>query len=34
MPSWELPAIRITASGIRETFGVPFDDATVIGLLM
>src|SRR6185295_2620805 len=23
MPSWELPAIRMTASWIRETFGAP-----------
>jgi hypothetical protein len=26
MPSWEFPAIRITASLIRETLGVPPDD--------
>ena len=30
MPSWELPAMRMTASLIRETFGAPFDDASAI----
>src|SRR5208283_2648130 len=30
MPSCELPAMRMTASLIRETFGAPFGDAPVI----
>jgi hypothetical protein len=34
MPSCELPAMRITASLILETFGVPPGDAAVIVSLM
>jgi hypothetical protein len=35
MPSCELPAMRMTASLILETFGVPPDnDAVAIGSLM
>src|SRR6185295_19837158 len=30
MPSWELPAMRITASGILETLRSPPDDETAV----
>src|SRR5579885_687735 len=34
MPSWELPAMRMTASLILETFGAPFGDVVANVSLM